>query len=362
MKKLTALLLAAAMSLALVSCGGGTTPSEPAAPSNPAEPALPYAGETLVVQVWGGTYEETLRNHVIPTFEAKTGAKVEVVSGAAPLSQLATEGNEASIDVLHVDTFEVVQGTDMGVLETLDHSKIENSADLYKEAFMFDTAVVTNWGVYGLVYRADLVEKEPTSWKDLWDPAYAGGKAGMIDYSMGGGMEFLEAISRIQGTHIEDTANWDNLFNELQPLKKNIGIYASQHADLESALTSGDIKISVETNGRAIGLMKGGVDVKFCQPEEGSIAMTSLTAISKGSTKKDLAYLFVNELLSPEGQKAYAENNYYAPSNSKTVIAEELQSFMPYGQEQVSSLAYMDSAALEGVKADLIERWNRDFK
>lgn len=371
MKKITALLLCAAMALSLAACGGGgggqssgnsSVPNGGAASSGQGGGSLPYAGETLVVQVWGGTYEETLRNHVIPGFEAKTGAKVEVVSGAAPLAQLATESNNASIDVLHVDTFEVVQGTDMGVLETLDTSKIENAKDLYQEAFMYDTAVVTNWGTYGLVYRADLVEKEPTSWLDLWDSAYAGGKAGMIDYSMGGGMEFLEAVSRIQGSHIEDTANWDNLFNELQSLKGNIGIYASQHADLESALSSGEIVISVETNGRAIGLMKEGYDVKFCQPKEGSIAMTSLTAISSGSTKKDLAYLFVNELLAPEGQKAYAENNYYAPSNSKTVIDEELQDYMPYGQEQVSSLIYMDSAALESVKPALIERWNREFK
>lgn len=365
-KKTSAMLLAAFCAVSMVGCGSKETApvseSKAETQAEETETDLPYAGETLVVQVWGGTYEETLRNHVIPSFEAKTGAKVEVVSGAAPLSQLATEGDNASIDVLHVDTFEVVQGTDMDVLETLDISKIENAPDLYKEAFMFDNAIVTNWGVYGLVYRADLVEKEPSSWMDLWDTAYAGGKAGMIDYSMGGGMEFLEAVSRIQGTHIEDTTNWDNLFGELQSLKGNIGIYASQHADLESALTSGEIVISVETNGRAIGLMKNGVDVKFCQPEEGSIAMTSLTAIAKGSTKKELAYLFVNELLSTDGQKAYAENNYYAPSNSKTVIDEELQEYMPYGQEQVSNLAYMDSAALESVKADLIERWNREFK
>ena len=108
--------------------------------------------------------------------------------------------------------------------------------------------------------------------------------------------------------------------------------------------------------------MKEGYDIGFCQPEEGSIAMTSLAAISKGSTKKELAYLFVNELISPEGQKAYAENNYYAPSNGKTVIAEELREYMPYGQEQVSKLLYMDSETLEPVKAALIERWNKEFK
>ena len=90
--------------------------------------------------------------------------------------------------------------------------------------------------------------------------------------------------------------------------------------------------------------------------------MTSLAAITKGSTNKDLAYAFLDQLLSTDAQKAYAENNYYAPSNSKTVIEQDLQTYMPYGQEQVSNLAYMDSAALESVKPQLIERWNRDFK
>ena len=61
-------------------------------------------------------------------------------------------------------------------------------------------------------------------------------------------------------------------------------------------------------------------------------------------------------------KKAYAENNYYAPSNGKTVIAEELREYMPYGQEQVSKLLYMDSETLEPVKAALIERWNKEFK
>lgn len=321
-----------------------------------------HAGETLVVQAWGGTYEETMRNDVIAKFEEETGAKVEVVSGAAPLSQLATEGDSASIDVLSLDCNEVVQGTNMGVLETLDYDKLENSKDLYEEAFMYDNAVITNWGVYGIVYRKDLVEKVPESWEDLWNAAYKGGKVGVVDYSMGGGLEFADAIARIQGSEISDKDNWDNLFTKLSSLKENIGIYGSQHADIESMLSSGEIVMSVETNGRAINLAKEGYDVGFCMPKEGTPAMTSLAGISKGSTNKELAYMFLNELLGTEAQKAYAEKNYYAPSNSKTEVNEELAAMMPYGQEQVSNLVYMDYAKFEEVKADFLERWNKEFK
>lgn len=366
MKKRMAVLLMMSVVMVMGACGS-ETPKGTSGSSNKEQEIEKqgegsHKGETLVVQAWGGTYEETMRNDVIKNFEEKTGAKVEVVSGAAPLSQLATEGENASIDVLSLDCNEVVQGTKMGVLETLDYDKLENAGDLYEEAFMYDNAVITNWGVYGIVYRKDLVEQEPTSWEDLWDSAYKGGKVGVVDYSMGGGLEFADEIARIQGSEISDKENWDNLFTKLSSLKENIGIYGSQHADIESMLTSGEIVMSVETNGRAINLVKEGYDIGFCMPEEGTPAMTSLAGISKGSTNKELAYLFLNELLGTEAQQAYAEKNYYAPSNSKTVVDEELTAMMPYGQEQVSNLVYMDYAAFEEVKADFLERWNKEFK
>lgn len=321
MRKRVAVFMLACVVMSMTACGNGENQEKEETKS---EKKSSYEGETLVVQAWGGTYEETMRNEVIPAFEEKTGAKVEVVSGAAPLSQLATEGDSASIDVLSLDCNEVVQGSKMGVLETLDYDKLENSKDLYKEAFMYENAVITNWGVYGIVYRKDLVDKEPTSWEDLWNPAYEGGKVGVVDYSMGGGLEFADEIARIQGSEISDKDNWDKLFEKLASLKPNIGIYGSQHADIESMLTSGEIVMSVETNGRAINLVQEGYEIGFCMPEEGTPAMTSLAGISKGSTNKELAYIFLNELLGVESQEAYAEKNYYAPSNSKAVVQEDL--------------------------------------
>lgn len=364
MKKKAAMIMMMSLVLSMGACGTEEETKEETKSNDAVKEngEVSYEGQTLVVQAWGGTYEETMRDEVIPRFEEKTGASVEVVSGAAPLSQLATEGDNASIDVLSLDCNEVVQGTKMNVLEPLDYDKLENSKDLYEEAFLYDNAVITNWGVYGIVYRKDLVETEPTSWEDLWNPSYEGGKVGVIDYSMGGGLEFADAIARIQGSEISDKDNWDKLFEKLASLKPNIGIYGSQHADIESMLTSGEIVMSVETNGRAINLVQEGYDIGFCMPEEGAPAMTSLAGISKGSTNKELAYIFVNELLGVESQEAYAAKNYYAPSNSKAEVEEELASMMPYGQEQVSSLVYMDYGAFEEVKADFLERWNKEFK
>ncbi len=373
MKKLIVTLLVVALVFAVVGCGGSATTttattkgSETAAASTGTTTTgtekVDYTGQTIVVQVWGGTYEETLRKYAIPMFEEQTGAKVDVLTGAAPLAQLATEGDKASVDVLHLDDAEIVSGKSMDIFETIDTSKLTNAPDLYEQAFKHDVAIVTNWGTYGLCYRTDLVKEAPTSWKDMWNAEFADGKLGFYDYTMGGGFETLDALCRMSGTTLADTANWDKLFADLKTLKPNIGLIFSSNDETVTQLTNGDIIMSTWTNGQAIRLKKAGVPVAYVMPEEGVPAMTSFTGIAKGSTKKDLAYIFADILLSTEVQKAYAENNYYAPSNSKTVISDELKAFMPYGEEQISKLTYLDSEALESVKKQLVEKWEQEFK
>jgi putative spermidine/putrescine transport system substrate-binding protein len=370
-KKVVGSILILSMVLGLYGCGNSEAGTETddsgssAASQDSSETQTttkPYEGETLVVQVWGGTYEETMREYAIPAFEEETGATVEVITGAAPLTQFATEGDAASADIVHIDSTEVVKGTEMDVLETIDKSKLSNANDLYEEAFIYDNAVVTNWGSYGICYRKDLVETPPTKWMDMWDSAYSGGKVGVMDVGMGGGLELADMVARIQGTDITDKDNWDNVFAKLEELKDNIGIYGNQHADVEALLQTGDIYMAIETNGRAISLMQEGLDVGFCAPEEGVPAMTSYVAMAKGSQNKDLAYEFMDILLSPEIQKQYAINNYYAPSNSTTEVPDDLKEFMPYGQEEISKLVYLDTAGLEPIKAEFVERWNQEFK
>lgn len=67
MKKKIVMLLVMAMTLSMAACGSqesnGTVDQ-----SGGDSTETSYEGETLVVQVWGGTYEETMRNDVIPKF------------------------------------------------------------------------------------------------------------------------------------------------------------------------------------------------------------------------------------------------------------------------------------------------------
>lgn len=366
MKRMFSIALLLAMSLSLAACGGGTEKGSSSSGTAPVSSGTgggkDYAGQTVVVQVWGGTYEETFKKYAAPIFEERTGATIEYVIGSTPIAQLGSEGDHPSVDLIHGDAAEVVRGTEMDLFETIDQSKLENAPDLYPQAWEYPNAVVTNWGTYGIAYRTDLVDSAPTKWFDLWDAKYAGGKIGIMDLGMGGALEMADIVARTQGFECADQENWDNLFAKLAELKPNIGILGAQHADVESMLEQGDIMMCVETNGRAISMMQSGLPVGFCMPEEGVPAMTSYIAITKHAPNKELAYILADILLSPEVQKAYAENNFYAPSNGKTDIPQELRSFMPYGEEQVSKLVYIDAAAVEAVKPEFTERWNKIYK
>ena len=364
MKRMIALFLAAAMSLAMVGCSdpassSGSQAEQSGMSSSSGE--KPYAGQSICVQVWGGTYEETMREYAIPMFEEMTGATVEVLTGAAPLAQLAMEGDQATVDVVHLDESELIEGIGMGVFDTIDTSKLTNGPDLYEEALIYDSAVVTNWGTYGLCYRTDLIDT-PTSWWDMWDDAYAGGKVGFYDYTMGGGLEMVDMVARLLGYDITQKEHWDEVFSELDRLRENIGLFITRNEDVYTMLANGDIYMATFTNGQAMKLAETTENIAFVMLPEGVPAMTSFATVTAGTQKEELAYIFLDILCSPEVQQAYAENNYYAPSNSATQLSDELKEFMPYGQEEISKLVYMDLEKLNEVRDELIERLEQEFK
>lgn len=356
--------------LLLAACGGNNAAQTPAASpgaensaSNNEEPSATtdFSGETLVVQVWGGKYEETLRNHVIPAFEEATGAKVELVLGDSPVAKLKAEGDNPSVDVLHLDAGSAASAIDMGVLAPLNFDNMPNAKDLYPAAKETDYTVATNWGSFGITYRTDLVKTPPAKWEDLWNPEFAG-KVAIWEIENASTIEMMDMIARGMGTTITDKNAWDDVFAKMKELKPSIVSFVSAHADLENLLTSGQAIVAVQPNGRAINLIRSGAPVEFVAPSDGSPTVTSLVGIAAGTKKKELAELFVNQLLGTEAQEAYAENNFYAPTNKLAKVPEDLQPLMPYGEDKVEALVTIDQSLLTPLKAELIDRWNREMK
>src|SRR5260370_23215561 len=69
-----------------------------------AAPALAQ-NKTLVVASYGGSWEQEMRKHVIPGFEAKHGVKVEYVAcnSTDPLAKLQGQNANQVIDIAIMD-------------------------------------------------------------------------------------------------------------------------------------------------------------------------------------------------------------------------------------------------------------------
>src|SRR5437899_8780348 len=96
--------------------------------------------KTLYVAGYGGSFEKTIRDEVIPTFEKENGVKVEYVAGNSTdtLAKLQAQKGNQQIDVAIVDDGPMYQAIQLGFCGKLDSLP----TDLYDAArFKDDHAV-----------------------------------------------------------------------------------------------------------------------------------------------------------------------------------------------------------------------------
>src|SRR6201997_630843 len=87
--------------------------------------------KTLYVAGYGGSFEKTIRDEVIPAFEMENGVKVEYVAGNSTdtLAKLQAQKGNQQIDVAIVDDGPMYQAIALGFCRDLDTSPIY--ADVY---------------------------------------------------------------------------------------------------------------------------------------------------------------------------------------------------------------------------------------
>ncbi|MGY4450784.1 hypothetical protein ACVWZR_005444 [Bradyrhizobium sp. i1.3.1] len=133
--------------------------------------------KTLYVAGYGGSFEKTIRDEVIPAFEKENGVKVEYVAGNSTdtLAKLQAQKGNQQIDVAIVDDGPMYQAIQLGFCGKLEGLP---AADLYDTArFKDDRAVAIGIVATGLMYNTKVFAEKgwapPTSWNDLKDTKYA---------------------------------------------------------------------------------------------------------------------------------------------------------------------------------------------
>ena len=330
-------------------------PTEAAATAAPATdvateaPAADVSGDLVI---YSGRAEPLLQP-VIDAFKAKY-PDVNVLLQAGSNSELAN----ALIEEQANPQADVFVTTELFTVQSLAQEGIFQSykpagADQLPAEFLGENNLWTGLTRRArvIIYNADLVSEEelPMSIFDLTDPKWNGqiAAAGSTNGSM---QAQIAAMRQLVGE--EETEAW------LNGLLDNEVTFFGGHTDVRKAVGAGEFKLGL-VNHYYYYLQKAegsNVGIVFPDQDEGQIGLitnATAAAIVNGAPHVAPAQAFLDFLVSPEGQKLFAELNYEYPLVAGVELHADVQ---PLDAFRFADVDVVEAAQDFDATFDLMER------
>jgi putative spermidine/putrescine transport system substrate-binding protein len=311
----------------------------------------------LVVGVWGGAFPKIIKKTVIPDLEARYRCKVYVKEGTGGdrMAILRANPRIPALDVVYLADGEPIPLIQEGILEAPAAQVIPEFADLYP------VAQISGYGIalsdVGLAYNPQKVKEPPTSWLDLWNPAYKGHVV-IPSMKTTQGSSFVPTLAKIL---TGDQKNIEVAKRKLLELKPNVLAYHRGTSHALTMLEQGDAWISVTIGGYVYQARDRGQSVDFVRPKEGAFSLINFINIASHTRHHTLAREYVRLTLQAKSQRAFAEDMYFGPSNRKIQLSGKVAKLAVYGQEQVDRLINLDWMFIEAQRPAWIEWWNQNM-
>lgn len=276
------------------------------------------AGENGEINVF--IWTEYVSDSAIEAFEDELGIKVNVSTYSSNedlLAKLKSE-SEGTYDVILPSDYAVEYLIAQDNLEALDKDKLTNLTNI-DDAYLDESydpgnvySVPYEGGVACIAVNTSKVDKDITSYSDLFDPSLEGQLVVLDDYRAVIGM-----TERAMGLSMNET-DPDTLANveeKLLTLKNNIKLYDSDSP--KSALISGDCSVGMVWSAEVALAMDENPDIKIVYPSDGAYVFLDNWAIPKGAKNYDGAMEFINYMLSAEAaQMNISDFPYLCPNKA----------------------------------------------
>lgn len=303
----------------------------------------PYEGTTLNVMLAYGGAEAAF-----DAFTEKTGIKVEYVeiSTGKALAQLQAENGNTTADIWFgggVDSY--ISATDLGYLEQYVSPEAEAINPAYSDADGYWTGLALVPAGF-LVNNDVLAEKNleaPKTWEDLADPKYKG--------------EIIMASPAISGTQYAILNGTIQAYGEekgwevWKGINENVDFYAQGGGEPGPKCAAGEFGIAVLAMTGGTFAMEAEYPVTAVYPEDMIPWTPAPIAIFKNSQNKDAAKVFVDYLLSKEGQEALREADARIMARGDVAIPEAI------GTVDTEKLIDQDVLLFGSQREALLEKW-----
>ncbi|OYU46989.1 MAG: branched-chain amino acid ABC transporter substrate-binding protein [Rhizobiales bacterium PAR1] len=318
--------------------------------------------KTFYVAGYGGSFEQTMRQEIIPAFEAKHGVKVEYVAGNSTdtLAKLQAQKGNQQIDVAIVDDGPMYQAIQLGFC-----GKVEglSSDALYPQArFKDDKAVAIGLVGTGLMYNTKYFAEKgwpaPTSWDDLKDPKFK--KLVVIPpINNTYGLYTLMMFAKMNGGGEKAIDPGFKVMKEA--VNPNVLAYEPSPGKMTELFQSGQAVIGVWGTGRVQSFANTGFPVEFVYPKEGAVTLLTTACPIAKTGAGALASDFIKAMLEPKIQLILLKDYGYGPVNKTVVVPKELAGMAPVG-ERAAKLYNPDWDAINAQREDWTKRWNREVE
>jgi len=309
----------------------------------------------------GGTWKEYFERIYAKPFEKDKGARVvfSVGDSSQQISRVIAERNNERFDMIHIHQYAAAQLNALGVLVPPDPRIVTHLRDV-DEAFRLPFFVGKVLAPFGLAVNTKRAPKKVTSWKDLWDPAFAG-KVAIPKWEWVGNTWFY-AVNRVWGG---TEASIDAGIAKCRELVRNNRAVVMNNVEHGIALlTNEETWIQPFYTARTEQARDAGAPVEFVFPAEGGLNWTFNLGIIKGRSAAStaLAQEFLNSTLDPVRQAQFGILTGYPPTNKRAQALLPRNSNVLLTADQMANLGKMrfDIKAMLDNRDRHAERWNKE--
>ena len=324
-----------------------------------AAPTIARAAPTeLVLGTNGGEEYKVVYEAVYAPFEKKYNAKIVPVfaDGATLLNRVIAERANPTMDATVTYQGAWLIGKAEGVFEKVDYSAIPNMADTYP--FVHDPdgyAPFANFGAWGIVYNKDTVKKPPTSFKALWDPAYAG------QLLIGGIYHWQIHLTAFAYAWTGDQKNIDVAFAKVKELAPRLAGFYGLTSDAQSKFQQDIGDMATWYSYAAQRLRNIDIPMTFQTPEEGAFLYPASFQAVKGTKKLDLVQKLIGQFFDPQSCLALARGNGWIPANRNVVLPPDLRSQILTVDEVLKAHTW-DWGLINAQQNAWLTRWNAEVR
>jgi putative spermidine/putrescine transport system substrate-binding protein len=206
-----------------------------------------------------------------------------------------------------------------------------------------------------VLYNPSKVTTPPKSYADLLDPKYKG-RVGFSDilysYNMAG-------VNLGAGGAPGDFSKGKSALMDLKKLDPKV--YPSNEA-LAAALKSEEVWLSTMWLARGFMWKQSGIPIAWSVPEDGAIPILFEAGVPKNSRAKEGAFKYMNAMLDPQAQVAFAAKMGYVPTVKDAKLPDDLAKQISLTDAQQHKLHALDYGYMQAQQAALLDFWNKEFK